>query len=160
MRFIVTTTNYGEVDTVEKKYRNKTIWYEKSYEYLCPYISRDRTRKHIMEMAREFGNNSSLLNKIIFEDGAFSYDKDNHRGTSTRIEDYRIAFAVLVEQGKHKENVNLDIYDTISTERVQFYGRINMGLIIVYLWGANTKKNKDRDIIGNAKRIIDRLNEG
>lgn len=125
------------------------LWFEQRLTMSCPIMVRDRLKYSLESFlpTKEESHNlltlchelEQLIFKCIFSDG-----------TSTRITDHRIA---LIAQGIHD-------FDVYPSQGAFFGGMINKLEKAGYTtlkWSAGANRNRNMDIVDNARRIIDML---
>ena len=124
------------------------IIYDQRLAVTCPLIVRDRLSvglraKHVATESSEGDGGYQELERVLFTDG-FAVP-----GTSTRIEDHRVA---LITCG------DIDIMEGSCTDGVVSYGVVSLSEDLTALWwGGGSSRNRECDLVHNAERVIERL---
>lgn len=127
---------------------DEPLFYDRRLSVTCPLIVRDSLQIRLLSKQKAAKPHKvpiyQALNDFLLLEG---FGKS---GTSTRIEDHRIA---LVACG------GVDIVEGSSTSAIDFYGEIpfqeeeRIGL----WWGGGSSRNRQNDLVHNVNRVIHRL---
>jgi hypothetical protein len=123
------------------------VAYEQHFRTTCPILVRRNLHSQLILFHKQHTSEDAVeLAKLISEKG---FDVP---GTTTRIFDHRIALVA--------GNINIDISELRATRAMDFYGVFQVNGTMqrpVFLFGGGADRNSDKDLVHNAKKIINEV---
>lgn len=116
----------------------------------CPIIIRDNL-KYLLNSKLSADSETAGSLETRIEVGEIVLDRGSYSpGTATRIEDHRIAIVAPPE---------IDIDNPVCTPGAHFHGvyQLEGRTDIALLWATGASKNRESDLVHNARRVLDKL---